>query len=120
MSFVSSFSINPLYADEFDLFAIEDVYDGGTVYETKIYGVDLSKNSTTLLTEKEIGGAGMNSFVSPSTGELILVGESHRYAYSWQSDNWRTVDDEIFEEAPLVLAMPTSYGQHSSNVIKYW
>ena len=101
LSFFSSVSLSPLYA--FDIFSVESPDENETL--TKVYGIDLSTNTKTLLTEKDIGanGAGMNSFVSPSTGELILTTSSNHHAYDWKSNTWRTITDDIFPGAPLVL-----------------
>ena len=119
MSFVSSFSLNPLYA--FDLFSIEEVYDESTNYvETKIFGIDLGNNSKIPLTTKAIGswGASPSSFVSPSSGELVLVSDDFLHAYSWQSDSWRTLDyDDVFPSVPNVMQNPPVYGDTSSNIL---
>ena len=113
LSFFSSVSLSPLYA--FDIFSVETLEPN----QTKIYGIDLSTNTKTLLTEKDIGanGAGMNSFVSPSTGELILTGtgDSYHHAYDWKSDTWRTITDDIFPGSPLVLQKQSMFA--NSNVI---
>ena len=115
LSFFSSVSLSPLYA--FDIFSVESPDENETL--TKVYGIDLSTNTKTLLTEKDIGanGAGMNSFVSPSTGELILTGtgDSNHHAYDWKSDTWRTITDDIFPGSPLVLQKQSMFA--NSNVI---
>ncbi|MBO8241081.1 hypothetical protein HA147_00255 [Prochlorococcus marinus XMU1410] len=116
LSFFSSVSLSPLYA--FDIFSIESPPDENETL-TKVYGIDLSTNTKTLLTEKDLGanGAGMNSFVSPSTGELILTGtaDSNHHAYDWKSDTWRTITDDIFPGSPLVLQKQSMFA--NSNVI---
>lgn len=116
LSFFSSVSLSPLYA--FDIFSIESPPDENETL-TKVYGIDLSTNTKTLLTEKNLGanGAGMNSFVSPSTGELILTGtgDSNHHAYDWKSDTWRTITDDIFPGSPLVLQKQSMFA--NSNVI---
>ena len=118
LSVFSSVSLSPLYA--FDIFSIESPLDENETL-TKIYGIDLSNNTKTLLTEKDIGanGAGMNSFVSPSTGELILTGtsDSNHHAYDWKSNTWRTITDDIFPGSPLVLQKQSMFADSNSNVI---
>ena len=53
ISFVSTFSLNPLYAN--DLFSLEAVLDTSNNYiKTEVYGIDLRNNSKTLITEKVI------------------------------------------------------------------
>ena len=113
LSFFSSTSLSPLYA--FDIFSIETPEEN----VTKIYGIDLSTNTKTLLTEKDIGinGPGNNSFVSPSTGELILTTNSNHHAYDWKSNTWRTIPDDIFPGAPLVLQKQSMFADSNSNVI---
>ena len=113
LSVLSSVSLSPLYA--FDIFSVESPDENETL--TKVYGIDLSTNTKTLLTEKDIGanGAGMNSFVSPSTGELILTGDSNHHAYDWKSNTWRTITDDIFPGSPLVLQKQSMFA--NSNVI---
>ena len=115
LSFFSSVSLSPLYA--FDIFSVESPDENETL--TKVYGIDLSTNTKTLLTEKDIGanGAGMNSFVSPSTGELILTTSSNHHAYDWKSNTWRTITDDIFPGAPLVLQKQSMFADSNSNVI---
>ena len=115
LSFFSSVSLSPLYA--FDIFSVEGPDENETL--TKVYGIDLSTNTKTLLTEKDIGanGAGMNSFVSPSTGELILTGDSNHHAYDWKSNTWRTITDDIFPGAPLVLQKQSMFADSNSNII---
>jgi len=115
LSFFSSVSLSPLYA--FDIFSVESPDENETL--TKVYGIDLSTNTKTLLTEKDIGanGAGMNSFVSPSTGELILTTSSNHHAYDWKSDTWRTITDDIFPGAPIVLQKQSMFADSNSNVI---
>ena len=115
LSFLSSVSLSPLYA--FDIFSVESPDENETL--TKVYGIDLSTNTKTLLTEKDIGanGAGMNSFVSPSTGELILTTSSNHHAYDWKSNTWRTITDDIFPGAPLVLQKQSMFADSNSNVI---
>ena len=114
LSFFSSVSLSPLYA--FDIFSIESPPDENETL-TKVYGIDLSTNTKTLLTEKDIGanGPGNNSFVSPSTGELILTTSSNHHAYDWKSDTWRTITDDIFPGSPLVLQKQSMFA--NSNVI---
>ena len=113
LSFFSSVSLSPLYA--FDIFSVESPDENETL--TKVYGIDLSTNTKTLLTEKDIGanGAGMNSFVSPSTGEVILTTSSNHHAYDWKSNTWRTITDDIFPGSPLVLQKQSMFA--NSNVI---
>ena len=113
LSFFSSVSLSPLYA--FDIFSVESPDENETL--TKVYGIDLSTNTKTLLTEKDIGmnGPGNNSFVSPSTGELILTTSSNHHAYDWKSDTWRTITDDIFPGSPLVLQKQSMFA--NSNVI---
>ena len=113
LSFFSSVSLSPLYA--FDIFSVETLEPN----QTKIYGIDLSTNTKTLLTEKDIGanGPGNNSFVSPSTGELILTTSSNHHAYDWKSNTWRTITDDIFPGAPLVLQKQSMFADSNSNVI---
>ena len=113
LSFFSSVSLSPLYA--FDIFSVETPEPN----QTKIYGIDLSTNTKTLLTEKDIGanGPGNNSFVSPSTGELILTTSSNHHAYDWKSNTWRTITDDIFPGAPLVLQKQSMFADSNSNVI---
>ena len=115
LSFFSSVSLSPLYA--FDIFSVESPGENETL--TKVYGIDLSTNTKTLLTEKDIGanGAGMNSFVSPSTGEVILTTNSNHHAYDWKSNTWRTITDDIFPGAPLVLQKQSMFADSNSNVI---
>ena len=115
LSFFSSVSLSPLYA--FDIFSVETLEPN----QTKIYGIDLSTNTKTLLTEKDIGanGAGMNSFVSPSTGELILTTSSNHHAYDWKSDTWRTITDDIFPGSPLVLQKQSMFADSKSNVLSF-
>jgi hypothetical protein len=118
MSFFSTFSLNPLYAN--DLFSLEDVLDTSDNYiKTEVYGIDLRNNSKTLITERVIGtqGASPNSFVSPSTGELIITDDNGHKAYSWEEDSWRTIDEELVGDVPLILQKPTTYGERSSNVL---
>ena len=111
LSFFNSISLSPLYA--FDIFSIETPEEN----VTKIYGIDLSTNTKTLLTEKDIGrnGPGNNSFVSPSTGELILTTNSNHHAYDWKSNTWRTITNDIFPGVPLVLQKQSMFA--NSNVI---
>ena len=115
MFFFSSLSLNPLYA--FDIFSVESPDSNETL--TKVYGIDLSTNTKTLLTKKDIGanGAGMNSFVSPSTGELILTGNPNHHAYDWKSNTWRTINDDIFPGSPLVMQKQSMFADSTSNVI---
>ena len=115
LSFFSSVSLSPLYA--FDIFSVESPDENETL--TKVYGIDLSTNTKTLLTEKDIGanGPGNNSFVSPSTGELILTTNSNHHAYDWKSNTWRTITDDIFPGAPLVLQKQSMFADSNSNVI---
>ena len=117
LSFFSSVSLSPLYA--FDIFSVESPDENETL--TKVYGIDLSTNTKTLLTEKDIGanGAGMNSFVSPSTGELILTTSSNHHAYDWKSDTWRTITDDIFPGSPLVLQKQSMFADSKSNVLSF-
>ncbi len=117
LSVFSSVSLSPLYA--FDIFSVESPDENETL--TKVYGIDLSTNTKTLLTEKDIGanGAGMNSFVSPSTGELILTTSSNHHAYDWQSDTWRTITDDIFPGSPLVLQKQSMFADSNSNVLSF-
>ena len=120
MSFVSSFSLNPLYA--FDLFSLEEIVEtsGSQYIKTQVYGIDLSNNTKTLLTERVIGtqGASPNSFISPSTGELIATGDDNfLHAYSWESDTWRTIDYSAVPLHSNVKEKPPVYGTSSSNVI---
>ena len=117
LSFFSSVSLSPLYA--FDIFSVESPYENETL--TKVYGIDLSTNTKTLLTEKDIGanGAGMNSFVSPSTGELILTTSSNHHAYDWKSNTWRTITDDIFPGSPLVLQKQSMFADSKSNVLSF-
>ena len=111
LSFFSSISLSPLYA--FDIFSIETPEEN----VTKIYGIDLSTNTKTLLTEKDIGinGPGNNSFVSPSTGELILTTNSNHHAYDWKSNTWRTITDDIFPGAPIVLQKQSIFAGRKSS-----
>ena len=111
LSFFSSIPLSPLYA--FDIFSIETPEEN----VTKIYGIDLSTNTKTLLTEKDIGinGPGNNSFVSPSTGEIILTTNSNHHAYDWKSNTWRTITNDIFPGVPLVLQKQSMFA--NSNVI---
>ena len=115
------FSINPSYA--FDLFYIQGVLDStnSRTIKNQVYGIDLSENSKTLLTgivlDSIDGSAGMNSFVSPSTGELIITDDNGHKAYSWEEDSWRTIDKELVGDVPLILQKPTTYGERSSNII---
>ena len=115
LSVFSSVSLSPLYA--FDIFSVESPDENETL--TKVYGIDLSTNTKTLLTEKDIGanGPGNNSFVSPSTGELILTTSSNHHAYDWKSNTWRTITDDIFPGAPLVLQKQSMFADSNSNVI---
>ncbi len=119
LSFLSSVSLSPLYA--FDIFSVESPDENETL--TKVYGIDLSTNTKTLLTERDLGvnGAGMNSFVSPSTGELILTGDEtqgqNHHAYDWKSNTWRTINDDIFPNTPLVLQKQNMFADSNSNVI---
>jgi len=119
LSFLSSVSLSPLYA--FDIFSVESPDENETL--TKVYGIDLSTNTKTLLTERDLGenGAGMNSFVSPSTGELILTGDEtqgqNHHAYDWKSNTWRTINDDIFPGTPLVLQKQNMFADSNSNVI---
>ena len=115
LSLLSSVSLSPLYA--FDIFSIESPDENETL--TKVYGIDLSTNTKTLLTEKDLGdnGAGMNSFVSPSTGEVILTTSSNHHAYDWKSNTWRTITDDIFPGSPLVLQKQSMFADSNSNVI---
>ena len=117
LSFFSSVSLSPLYA--FDIFSVESPDENETL--TKVYGIDLSTNTKTLLTEKDIGanGAGMNSFVSPSTGELILTTSSNHHAYDWKSNTWRTITDDIFPGSPLVLQKQSMFADSKSNVLSF-
>ena len=114
LSFFSSVSLSPLYA--FDIFSVESPDENETL--TKVYGIDLSTNTKTLLTEKDIGanGPGNNSFVSPSTGELILTTNSNHHAYDWKSNSWRTITDDIFPGAPLVLQKQSMFMDSKSNI----
>ena len=115
LSVFSSVSLSPLYA--FDIFSVESPGENETL--TKVYGIDLSTNTKTLLTEKDIGanGPGNNSFVSPSTGELILTTSSNHHAYDWKSNTWRTITDDIFPGSPLVLQKQSMFADSNSNVI---
>ena len=119
LSVFSSVSLSPLYA--FDIFSVESPDENETL--TKVYGIDLSTNTKTLLTEKDLGdnGAGMNSFVSPSTGELILTGDQthgqNHHAYDWKSNTWRTITDDIFPGTPLVLQKQSMFADSNSNII---
>ena len=119
ISFVSAFSLNPLYAN--DLFSLEEVLDTSDNYiKTEVYGIDLRNNSKTLITEKVIGtqGASPNSFISPSTGELIITGdENFLHAYSWESDTWRTIDYSAVPYVSNVKGKPPAFGTSSSKMI---
>ena len=119
MSFFSTFSLNPLYAN--DLFSLEEVLDTPDNYiKTEVYGIDLRNNSKTLITERVIGtqGASPNSFVSPSTGELILTGdENFLHAYSWESDTWRTIDYSAVPYVSNVKGKPPVFGTSTSKMI---
>ena len=121
ITFMGFFSMNPSYA--FDLFYIKGVPDStnSRTIKNQVYGVDLSENSKTLLTEIELdssdGSAGMNSFVSPSTGELIITDDNGHKAYSWEEDSWRTIDEELVGDVPLILQKPTTYGERSSDIL---
>ena len=119
ISFVSTFSLNPLYAN--DLFSLEEVLDTSDNYiKTEVYGIDLRNNSKTLITEKVIGtqGASPNSFISPSTGELIITGdENFLHAYSWESDTWRTIDYSAVPYVSNVKGKPPAFGTTSSKMI---
>jgi hypothetical protein len=64
-----------------------------------------------------MNGPGNNSFVSPSTGELILTTSSNHHAYDWKSNTWRTITDDIFPGAPLVLQKQSMFADSNSNVI---
>ena len=80
----------------------------------------LRNNSKTLITEKVIGtqGASPNSFVSPSTGELILTGdENFLHAYSWETDTWRTIDYSAVPYVSNVKEKPPVFGTSSSKII---
>ena len=113
ITFLGFFSINPSYA--FDLFYIQGVLDStnSRTIKNQVYGIDLSENSKTLLTEIVLdsfdGSAGMNSFVSPSTGELIITDDNGHKAYSWEKDSWRTIDEELVGDVHLILQNPTTY-----------
>ena len=122
MSFVSSFSLNPLYA--FDLFSLEEIveYSGSLskYIKTQVYGIDLRNNTKTLITERVIGtqGASPNSFISPSTGEIIATGDNNfLHAYNWESDTWRTIDYSAVPLNSNVKEKPPVYGTSSSNII---
>ena len=119
MSFFSTFSLNPLYAN--DLFSLEDVLDTSDNYiKTEVYGIDLRNNSKTLITERVIGtqGASPNSFVSPSTGELIITGDANfLHAYSWESNTWRTIDYSAVPYVSNVKGKPPVFGTSSSKMI---
>jgi len=119
MSFFSTFSLNPLYAN--DLFSLEDVLDTSDNYiKTEVYGIDLRNNSKTLITERVIGtqGASPNSFVSPSTGELIITGDANfLHAYSWESNTWRTIDYSAVPYVSNVKGKPPVFGTSTSKMI---
>ena len=119
MSFFSTFSLNPLYAN--DLFSLEDVLDTSNNYiKTEVYGIDLRNNSKTLITERVIGtqGASPNSFVSPSTGELIITGDANfLHAYSWESNTWRTIDYSAVPSVSNVKGKPPVFGTSTSKMI---
>ena len=119
MSFFSTFSLNPLYAN--DLFSLEDVLDTSDNYiKTEVYGIDLRNNSKTLITERVIGtqGASPNSFISPSTGELIITGDANfLHAYSWDSNTWRTIDYSAVPYVSNVKGKPPVFGTSTSKMI---
>ena len=122
ITFVGFFSMNPSYA--FDLFYIKGVLDStnSRTIKNQVYGIDLSENSKTLLTEIELdntdGSAGNNSFVSPSTGELIITGdENFLHAYSWESDTWRTIDYSALPYVSNVKGKPPVFGTSTSKML---
>ncbi len=111
------FSTNPGYAT--DVFSLESDTANNVL---QVYGVDLITKEKTLLTEKNLGGsqpsvAGNNSYVNPNSGELVIISvEGDQEAYNWKTNTWRTIDENLFPNTPLILQMPSASGNGSSEV----
>ena len=112
------FPIQPIYAN--DVFSLESDTENNVL---KIYSVDLITKEKTFLTEKNMGGedpsgAGRNSYVNPNSGEIVVVtSESTQKAYNWQTNTWRTIDESLFPDAPLILQIPSVNGNGSTEVL---
>ncbi len=118
ISFACLFPIQPIYAN--DVFSLESDTENNVL---KIYSVDLITKEKTFLTEKNMGGedpsgAGRNSYVNPNSGEIVVVtSESTQKAYNWQTNTWRTIDESLFPDAPLILQIPSVNGNGSTEVL---
>ena len=118
ISFASLLHIQPLYAN--DVFSLESDIENEVL---KIYSVDLTTKEKTFLTEKNMGGAdpsgaGRNSYVNPNTGEIVVItSESGQEAYNWKTGTWRTIDENLFPDAPHILQIPSISGNGSTKVL---
>ena len=118
ISFACLFPTQPIYAN--DVFSLESDTENNVL---KIYSVDLITKEKTFLTEKNMGGedpsgAGRNSYVNPNSGEIVVVtSESTQKAYNWQTNTWRTIDESLFPDAPLILQIPSVNGNGSTEVL---
>ena len=107
------FGTNSMKADDYDAFVVD--YSGDSNIGNRIYSVNTNDGSKKLLTTKVLDGnmweAG-TSFVSASTGEIILTGLNKLHAYNWTNDTWRDIEGlggKVFEK-------PASYGVDGSTV----
>ena len=108
--------LNRLSAEEYDAFGID--YSGDESIGNRIYGVDTSDGSKTLLTSKVFDNNSWSagtSYVSATTGEIMIRGGGSRYhAYNWKTDTWRDVTDNAGLQA--MFEKPASFGIDSSTV----
>ncbi len=101
---------------DYDAFGID--YSGDASIGNRIYGVDTSDGSKTLLTSKVFDNNSWSagtSYVSATTGEIMIRGGGSRYhAYNWKNDTWRDVTDNAGLQA--MFEKPASFGIDSSTV----
>ena len=103
-------------AEDYDAFGID--YSGDPSIGNRIYGVDTSDGSKTLLTTKVFDSNSWSagtSYVSATTGEIMIRGGGSRYhAYNWKTDTWRDVTDNAGLQA--MFEKPASFGIDNSTV----
>ncbi len=103
-------------AEDYDAFGID--YSGNPSIGNRIYGVDTSDGTKTLLTTKVFDSNSWNagtSYVSATTGEIMIRGGGSRYhAYNWKTNTWRDVTDNAGLQA--MFEKPASFGIDSSTV----
>ena len=107
---------NALKADEYDAFGV--TYSGDSSVGNHIWGVNSKDGSKTLLTTKLFdlnGWSSGPSYVSASTGELMIRSGSGRYhAYSWKNNTWRDIsNDDGWQQ---LFAKPTAFNENDNSV----